>query len=687
MSPITATKIADQLNISRSYLYILREKGIFMLKTKNVKTDKIVPLYKTTKINNRRYLGNKYRLLSFIKEVVDNNCTGINTIADIFAGTGAVASAFLDKKIITNDIMYSNYICHVAWFSSENFSKNKIVDYINYFNNINIIENNYVTENFSDTYFSKNDCSKIGYIREKIELEYTNGNINIRERAILITSLLYAMDKIANTCGHYDAYRKKGVFDKHLELLIPLIEHNINPNNQCYNTDSNELVKNIQADLVYIDPPYNSRQYCDAYHVIENIARWEKPSVFGIAKKMDRTSLKSDYCTKKATHAFESLIEKINAKYIMLSYNNMSEKGNERSNAKIDDKDIYRILSKKGKVSVYSKTYKAFTTGKSKIQGNEERLFLCKCYDEKKLIPSPLNYTGGKFKLLPQILPLFPMITGTFVDLFCGGCNVGINTNYSKAIFNDINPVLIYLYNMFKNRNKDDILKYIYQVIEKYNLSLSSKNGYHHYSCDSSKGLGNYNKDRFVRLRMDFNNYKNHDDYYYIMLYILIVYSFNNQIRFNKDGKFNLPVGKRDFNDKMKEKLSNFIDRLQSGDYSFTCKDFNSIDINELNNNDFIYADPPYLITCATYNEKDGWNETKERELYNYLDKADEKGIRFALSNVLSSKGKTNAILKAWIDKNSSSYTVIHLNYNYSNSNYQTKDKSTGSDEVLIINY
>ena len=143
--------------------------------------------------------------------------------------------------------------------------------------------------------------------------------------------------------------------------------------------DANELVKEIQADLVYIDPPYNSRQYCDAYHLLENVAQWKKPEVFGVAKKMDRSTMKSKYCTQSATEAFEDLIENINAKYILFSYNNMAEKGNDRSNAKISDDDIMRILQAKGELTVFSESYKAFTTGKSDINNNEERLFLCKC--------------------------------------------------------------------------------------------------------------------------------------------------------------------------------------------------------------------------------------------------------------------------------------------------------------------
>ena len=117
---------------------------------------------KSIKINNRRYLGNKYKLLSFIISVVEEECDNINIVADIFAGTGAVASAFMDKKLITNDIMYSNYICHVAWFSGEAYSGEKIVELISKYNKLRVFEDNYMSDNFSDTYFSLEDCRRIG---------------------------------------------------------------------------------------------------------------------------------------------------------------------------------------------------------------------------------------------------------------------------------------------------------------------------------------------------------------------------------------------------------------------------------------------------------------------------------------------------------------------------------------------
>lgn len=655
------------------------------------KTADVIPFphmkeLKTCKINNKRYLGNKYKLLNFIRSIVDKECEDVNVIADIFAGTGAVSSAFTDKTLITNDILYSNYICHLAWFGKQKYSLNKVKKLILFYNSITPFKENYMSDNFSNTFFSYENCKKIGFIREDIESRFNSSEINEKERALLITSLLYSMDKIANTCGHYDAYIKNGNLDKKLELLLPTPETNLK-NNQIFNKDANELVKEISADLVYIDPPYNSRQYCDAYHLLENVAKWNKPKVSGIARKMNRDSLKSDYCTSQATEAFRNLVNNIQAKYILLSYNNMETKGNSRSNAKISDEDILSILKTKGEVNVFSQQYKAFTTGKSNIKGNEERLFLCKCYSESKknLIQSPMNYIGGKYKLLKQILPNFPKEINTFIDLFAGGGNVGVNVSAKQIILNDSDNYLYNIYQVFQQKSKTDILSMIEDIISEFSLSESSKYGYEYYSCSSNQGLQNYNKKGFNRLRNVFNSYSTKDDKYYILLYVLIVYSFNNQLRFNNKGAFNLPVGKRDFNSKMKMKLSLFIDRIKSSNINFTNFDFRNFPIEKIDKKSFVYVDPPYLITCATYNEKNGWTEDDEKDLLKYLQNLDEKGIKFALSNVLSSKGRENTLLVNWIKENH--YKVIHLDYSYGNSNYQTKDKQTKAEEVLVINY
>ena len=269
--------------------------------------------------------------------------------------------------------------------------------------------------------------------------------------------------------------------------------------------------------------------------------------------------------------------------------------------------------------------------------------------------------------------------------MFCGGCNVGININCNKVQFNDSNKRLIGLLDTFRKLSKDKIFEWLYTAIQKYDLSLVSKNGYEYYGCESSKGLGSYNKEGYNKLRSDFNSKTTQDDEYFLMLYLLIVYSFNNQLRFNKKGDFNLPVGKRDFNAKMQKKLDSFLDRIKSGDYAFTNDDFRNIKLDDYTDKSFFYADPPYLITCATYNEQEGWTEKDEYDLLSYLEKIDKKGIRFALSNVIESKGKTNEILTAWLNKHKSFRTIM-LDYDYSNSNYHTKREGV-TKEVLVVNY
>ncbi|MCL7748767.1 DNA adenine methylase [Halalkalibacter alkaliphilus] len=329
-------------------------------------------------IKNRRYLGSKYKLLEFIWKVVNENCKGVNTVADIFGGTGVVADRFNieGKNIIVNDILYSNHLAYWTWFSDEPIDFNKVEGLITQFNNSNPLEKNYVSEHFGGTYFTEYNARKIGYIREEIE-KLTN-HINFREKAILITSLLYAMDKVANTVGHYDAYRRKLDSLKEIKLLVPEFKDSNNKGNCIFNEDANELVRRISADLTYIDTPYNSRQYGDAYHLLENIAEWKKPEVSGVAKKMiNRSHIKSDYCTMKATKAFEDLISNISGKYILVSYNNMAQKGVGRSNAKISAEEIVEILKMKGKVSIFDTDFQAYTTGKTNIEDHKEILYLC----------------------------------------------------------------------------------------------------------------------------------------------------------------------------------------------------------------------------------------------------------------------------------------------------------------------
>ena len=323
-------------------------------------------------LQNRRYLGNKHKLLGFIEDIVSQKCGNIKSFCDIFAGTGVVGEKFnnQDITIISNDFLSANYVCLQAFLNTS--SNLRLENKIKHLNAITA-NDNYFSEHFGNRYFVMENAKKIGAIREEI----SNIADNEQEKNNLICSLLYAADKVANTVGHYDAFRKKIDSIKAVNLLMPNIDYSHNTNNKVYKEDANQLIKKISCDVLYIDPPYNSRQYSDAYHLLENLTEWKKPEVVGIGKKMDRTHIKSDYCLKDATKAFADLINNANCKHILFSYNNTKDSKDGRSNARINDDDILYILSNKGSVDIFERDYKAFTTGKNNSDDNTERVFYC----------------------------------------------------------------------------------------------------------------------------------------------------------------------------------------------------------------------------------------------------------------------------------------------------------------------
>lgn len=327
-------------------------------------------------LQNRRFLGNKYKLLGFIEDIVNEKCTGFGVFCDIFAGTGVVGERFNEKgiKIIANDFLVSNYLPLKAFLGTLEIDFEEVEKKIDLLNNLDALNNNYFSEHFGDTFFTFENARKIGAIREKInEIAKTDS-----EKAVFVTSLLYAVDKVANTVGHYDAYRKKLDTIQPLRLLVPYFDPKNNLNNEIYKEDANQLIKKIKCDVLYIDPPYNSRQYSDAYHLLENLASWEKPLVYGKAKKMNRTHIKSDYCLQSASKTFANLISNSNCEHILVSYNNTGESKDGRSNARISDERIIDILKTRGEVDIFERDYKAFTTGKSYTDGHTERVFYCK---------------------------------------------------------------------------------------------------------------------------------------------------------------------------------------------------------------------------------------------------------------------------------------------------------------------
>ena len=303
-------------------------------------------------------------------------------------------------------------------------------------------------------------------------------------------------------------------------------------------------------------------------------------------------------------------------------------------------------------------------------------------------IKSPLNYTGNKYRILPQITNFFPKHTKLFIDLFCGGATVGFNVNADEVILIDNNPKVINLLKFLAEKDIQLIISGIEKVIEKYNLSYSYKYTYKMYReegyVEGNNGLKKYNYKGFYELRDDYNRLINKNtNKANIMLYTLMVYAFNNDIRFNSMGDFNLPVGKTDFNKNNYDKLIAYNKRAKETKYEFICSDFRSEEVKEiLKKATFVYCDPPYLITTAVYNENDGWNCKDEEALLKLLSDLDKRNTPFALSNVLKTKLRTNTQLESWI--NEKKFDVHKINYHYKSSSYNKKNRDREEQEILV---
>ncbi|WP_288189235.1 DNA adenine methylase [uncultured Treponema sp.] len=332
------------------------------------------------KINNRRYIGCKSKLLDNIFKTVQKfGFSAENSIADIFAGTGVVAERFASNgfKTIVNDTLYSNIVVYKALLGGGELRPDVIEKYLRTYNSIDStnLEENYFSKIYGGKYFAENDAKKIGYIRDLIE--ENKKELTEREYFYFISSLLYATDKIANTVGHFESFLKKEPVEKGIGLnSFEIIDYKYP--SQIFNMDANQLVRSIKTEIAYIDPPYNARQYVNFYHVLENLARWNKPTEFeGNSMKFKRNELKSDYCRNKAPSLFSDLIENLKCKLIIVSYNNTYKAGSISSVNTISSDYIIKTLEAKGKLSVEELNYKAFNSGKTELQGHKEYLYIC----------------------------------------------------------------------------------------------------------------------------------------------------------------------------------------------------------------------------------------------------------------------------------------------------------------------
>lgn len=666
-----------------------------------------------------RYIGSKRNLLPQIEEMLDKHTDGTErTFVDLFAGTNAVATHFARKyQVITNDIMYFSYALAKGTLgisSAPTFYKlegNGIDNPLTYLSTAEFPKDQigYAAEQYSPAgnagrmYFTVQNAQRIDFIRDTIQEWKTKALISEDEFYYLLASLLASIPSVSNITGTYGAYLKKWDKRAYKRLILdpPSSANNSiwKGTNAQFNQDTLDLLPLIAgADIAYIDTPYNTRQYPTNYHVLENIALWDKPSLHGVTGQPDLKDELSDFASKRKAHeAMTNLLNNLPVQHVLLSYSTdgiipteeLEEIIGEAATGKIDKMEFpYRkykskVYTDKGVNELlyyfHPKAYERLSPGEYKIATMLPALANTRNYEKQSrrtkkntdvvksegIIKSPLNYVGGKYRLLPQILPLFPQNVSTFLDLFCGSATVGINASAQRVVFNDVNSRVIELFQCLQSSTTEDVLARIHRDIEQYHLSKTNKEG-------------------FLRFRAAYNADPDPID-----LYTLVAYSFNYQFRFNAAMEYNNPFGRNrsSFSARMENNLIRFMARLHSIDATFISRYFTEVDTTKLDKDAFVYADPPYLITTGSYNDGTrcfgDWTTTQDQELREMLDSLNSKGIRFAMSNVLIHKGQKNTSLAEWAEKNN--YMIHHLSFNYSNSSYNTTRGK--SDEVLITNY
>lgn len=341
-------------------------------------------VYNTTyKLESRRYIGCKAKLVDWIFDLIQKETTDVHSFCDIFAGTGSVANrAFsLYDRVVVNDFLHSNNTIYKAFFQNSEWSRDKIMSLLDEYNAIDpsILLDNYFSLNFGDKFFDMLTARLIGYIREDIVRR--RSNLTDKEHSVLLASLIYSIDRLANTLGHYEAYIKKQIVPR--KLILRMVDANNFSGAEIYQCDSNLLARQISADVVYIDPPYNSRQYSRFYHLLENLVQWKKPELFGSAMKPKEENM-SDYCRCSAFRAFQDLVAHLQARYLVVSYNNTYKSKSSSSENKIRLEQIEEALNNCGETHVYSHTYSPFNSGKTEFDDHREYLFITQIDNEKR---------------------------------------------------------------------------------------------------------------------------------------------------------------------------------------------------------------------------------------------------------------------------------------------------------------
>ena len=618
-----------------------------------------------------RYIGNKQLLAPEILKLLDEKGLLNNnlTLLDAFCGTGSVSDILKGSfNIVANDIL--------SWCTL--YTKGKLCagdckfeklgfDPFKFFNSNNENMEGFVFKNYSPggskrMYFSPKNAKRIDYFRAKIEYWKKKNFISEDEYCYLLSCLIESVSNVSNTAGVYGAFLKH--WDPRSKKPIQFVKVNSNNidhhNMTFYNDKTENIISEIDCDVLYVDPPYTQNQYGTQYHLLETLILNDNPKISPITGSRTTAPMRSDWSKKYKAHIlFDRILAKTKAKYILFSYSDDQSTWGSIMSKSFIEASLKRYGKKKSYLckKINYRKYRNWRTKKNK--NHYEYLFFIEKKDFNDInYESPLNYTGSKSKMITDIKKNLPNDFKSFIDIFGGGFNVGLNVNSNKIIYNDINYFVKEIVESFMINDTYDYLMYIKKIIRKFSLEKS-------------------NSESYLKSRQYYNSLppEKKDPR---LLYTIILYGYQQQMRFNGNHSFNNPVGMRWFNDKVLEKMISFSRILKEKNVVFECSDYIGL-LKKIPKNAFIYMDPPYMLTKGSYNDGKrgflGWNKKLEKEFLTFVDEFDKNNNKFMISYVLQHKGKINNEVTRWIRQKG--YHRINL-----------KPKpGINRKEVLIINY
>lgn len=616
-----------------------------------------------------RYLGNKESIMPQIESLLENKGL-INkgmSFFDAFCGTGTVAEGLKDKfdLIINDNLLWSTIyargrICAVnCTFDILGFNP------FEYFNlskdsREGFIFNNYSPGNSDRMYFTAENAGRIDFFRQKIEEWKTKDLLSEDEYCYLLACLIESVSDVSNTAGVYGAFLKKWDSRALKPIIFDKVDYRDCATGQLkvYNDKIENIIEDVECDILYLDPPYTQNQYGTQYHLLETLILDDNPSISPVTGSRKTAPMRSDWSKDYKVHIlFDKVIAKTKAKYIVFSYNN---------DGFMSKEFIEACLKRYGRPETYickKISYKKYQNWKSKNKKEhfEYLFFIEKRNANEVSYESPLNYIGSKARIVNMIKANLPHEYNDFYDVFGGGFNVGVNVDAEKVVYNDINYFVKNLIKSFAIYDTYQYIQYMKKVISKF-------------------GLEKKNAESYLEARKYYNSLpvEKRDPR---LLLTIILYGYQQQIRFNTNHEFNNPVGMRWFNDKVLEKLISFSRKIKEGNFEFITSDYVDV-LKNLRKGAFIYLDPPYKLTTGSYNDGKrgfkGWNDALEAELFQKLNELNLNGANFMLSYVLEHNGVRNKELETWITENH--YHLIELGNILGISGSRRK-------EVLVVNY